>query len=197
MTRPAAVPAARDTETPADAPALVRRIVQTPIGSLELVAGPAGLRAVLWPGEDGSRVRRAVGEAGGLAHGGGGSESDRDRAQAHLDQAGRELAEYFQGTRRVFDVALDPDGTQFQRQAWEVLSTIPFGSTMSYAEQADALGDPNKARAVGAANGRNPISVIVPCHRVVASSGALTGFAGGLDTKQWLLAHEQRVLAQD
>ena len=119
------------------------------------------------------------------------------RAEQHLDQAERELAEYFEGTRRSFDVALDPDGTPFQRSAWQVLRTIPYGATMSYGEQAAALGDPNRARAVGAANGRNPISIIVPCHRVVASSGALTGFAGGLDTKQWLLAHEQRVLAQD
>lgn len=191
--------------------ALVRRTIQTPIGPLTLVAGAAGLRAVLWPGEDGSRAWRAVSgaaEAGaaegevaddavatrGLTDPGGSRARSSDQAEAHLDQAAAELGEYFAGTRRTFDVALDPAGTPFQLRAWEVLRTIPYGQTMSYGAQAAALGDPGKARAVGAANGRNPISIIVPCHRVVASSGALTGFAGGLDTKAWLLAHERRVL---
>jgi methylated-DNA-[protein]-cysteine S-methyltransferase len=196
MTSAPAAPAASAPQIPADDAVLVERSVQTPIGPLRLVAGPAGLRAVLWPGEDGSRVRRAVGAGGGSAAVSSAG-TDACRAQAHLDRAARELAEYFEGHRRTFDVALDPDGTPFQRQAWEVLRTIPFGSTMSYGEQAAALGDPNRARAVGAANGRNPLSVIVPCHRVVASSGALRGFAGGLDTKRWLLAHEQRVLGQE
>jgi methylated-DNA-[protein]-cysteine S-methyltransferase len=91
----------------------------------------------------------------------------------------------------VFDVPLDPVGTDFQQQAWHVLRTIPYGRTITYGEQARRLGGPEKARAVGAANGRNPISVVVPCHRVVGSTGRLTGFAGGLDTKAWLLRHEQ------
>lgn len=174
-------------------PGTVEREMVTPIGPLRLVAGPRGLRAVLWPGEDGSRVRRSLvepGAAGGVEDDDGGA-----LARVHLDRAERELAEYFEGTRRSFDVALDPVGTDFQARAWAVLRTIPFGHTMSYGEQALALGDPGAARAVGAANGRNPISILVPCHRVVARSGALTGFAGGIDTKAWLLEHERRVLA--
>ena len=107
-------------------------------------------------------------------------------------QAVRQLEEYFAGERTEFDVPLDPVGTEFQQQAWQVLRTIPFGHTMSYGEQAARLGDRNKSRAVGAANGRNPISIIVPCHRVVGSTGKLTGFAGGLGTKEWLLRHERR-----
>jgi methylated-DNA-[protein]-cysteine S-methyltransferase len=111
-------------------------------------------------------------------------------AERLADDTVRQLREYFAGTRTEFDLPLDPIGTDFQRGAWTVLRSIPYGRTMSYGEQARAMGDANKARAVGAANGRNPISVIVPCHRVVATSGALTGFAGGLSSKEWLLRHE-------
>jgi methylated-DNA-[protein]-cysteine S-methyltransferase len=111
-----------------------------------------------------------------------------------LGRAVRQLEEYFAGVRTDFDLPLAPTGTPFQRAAWDVLRTIPYGATMTYGEQARRLGDPNKSRAVGAANGRNPIPVVVPCHRVVGSDGRLTGYAGGLDTKAWLLDHEQRVL---
>ncbi|MEZ5184857.1 MAG: methylated-DNA--[protein]-cysteine S-methyltransferase [Candidatus Nanopelagicales bacterium] len=149
---------------------------QSPIGLLTLVATDAGLRHVSWPGQ---------------------SPDDKgERLPDHpvLAQATTELDEYFAGRRRAFDVPLDPDGTAFQRSAWDVLRTIPYGRTISYAEQARRLGDSAKARAVGAANGRNPISIIVPCHRVVGSSGALTGFAGGLGTKSWLLEFERGVV---
>ena len=197
----------------------------TPVGPLVLVAGPIGLRAVLWPGEDGSRVDRAVGpredtvdartpvtadaaagaasagtpgRAAAVPNGSGAVDDERvDPAQAeeHLDRAEAQLAEYFAGTRRTFDLALDPAGTDFQLRAWNALRSIPFGQTISYGEQAAELGVPGSARAVGAANGRNPLSIVVPCHRVIAASGALTGFAGGLDTKAWLLEHERAVLA--
>jgi methylated-DNA-[protein]-cysteine S-methyltransferase len=216
--------------------ALVRRTVASPIGPLQLVASPLGLRAVLWPGEDGSRVRlapsdgrlpapspearpTAPSEARPASPSGvrraprsdqrgievalerhidptlSRGEGEAAAGDVHLERAAQQLAEYFAGDRRAFDVALDPVGTPFQLEAWAVLRTIPFGHTISYGEQARALGDPARARAVGAANGRNPISIIVPCHRVVATSGALTGFAGGLDAKSWLLEHERRVLA--
>ena len=105
----------------------------------------------------------------------------------------RQLEEYFDGSRTEFDVPLAPEGTPFQQQAWSVLRSIPFGATMSYGEQAAALGDRKRARAVGAANGRNPIPIIVPCHRVVGSNGHLTGFGGGIESKAWLLDHERRV----
>jgi methylated-DNA-[protein]-cysteine S-methyltransferase len=159
--------------------ALSTTTMATPVGQLTLVASPRGLRAVLWPGEPQGRVH--VAETTGA-----GDEGDRILALAV-----RELGEYFAGDRREFDVPLDPVGTDFQQQAWQVLRTIPFGETISYGEQARRLGDPNKSRAVGAANGRNPLSIIVPCHRVVGSNGKLTGFAGGIDNKAWLLEHEQ------
>ncbi len=195
------------TTNNSDSLALRRRTVNTPIGPVELVAGPAGLRAVLWPGEDGSRVSRAVGtsraDVGWVAatpagEQRAGAESAADqvrRTEAHLDATQAQLSEYFAGTRQVFDLDLDPVGTDFQLRAWEALRTIPYGQTISYGEQAAELGEPGAARAVGAANGRNPLSIVVPCHRVVAASGALTGFAGGLDTKAWLLDHERAVLA--
>ena len=186
--------------TTTDPAALRRRTMSTPIGPLELVAGPAGLRAVLWPGEDGSRVARAVGsmappDSSGSAQGPDAESAGFAQAEAHLDRAEAQLAEYFAGTRRTFDLDLDPAGTDFQLRAWSALRTIPYAQTISYGEQAAELGEPGAARAVGAANGRNPLSIVVPCHRVVAASGALTGFAGGLDTKAWLLDHERTVLA--
>lgn len=113
-----------------------------------------------------------------------------ERAAAHARQAERELREYFTGNRREFGVALDMRGTAFQKRCWAFLSTIPYAHTRSYLDEALALGDAAATRAVGAANGKNPISIIVPCHRVIARSGALQGFAGGLHRKRWLLDHE-------
>jgi methylated-DNA-[protein]-cysteine S-methyltransferase len=107
-----------------------------------------------------------------------------------LDRAARQLDEYFAGKRRTFDLALAPRGTGFQERVWRALLAIPYGATMSYGELARAIGRPAASRAVGAANGQNPISIIVPCHRVIAASGALTGYAGGLAAKRWLLDHE-------
>ena len=105
--------------------------------------------------------------------------------------AAAQLEAYFAGTLRVFDVPVSPRGTEFQEQVWRALLDIPHGETRSYGELARSLGKPSASRAVGAANGRNPISIIVPCHRVVGSNGALVGFAGGLDVKAWLLDHER------
>ena len=108
-----------------------------------------------------------------------------------LDEAAHQLEEYFAGTRTTFDLPLDLHGTTFQRAAWQALAEIPYGETRTYAEQAARLGRPAAARAVGAANGRNPLSIVLPCHRVIGSDGALRGFAGGLDVKAALLAFEQ------
>ncbi len=109
-----------------------------------------------------------------------------------LVETARQLGEYFAGERRVFDLPLGPDGTGFQRLVWRALGTIPFGETRAYGTIAHAIGRPSASRAVGAANGKNPISIIVPCHRVIGASGALTGYAGGVAAKEWLLGHERR-----
>lgn len=149
--------------------------VATPVGTLTLVASDAGLRAVSWGAADDDAV-----EPG---------EADVDDPVLHA--AVVQLAEYFEGRRQTFDLPLDPRGTPFQLEVWEVLRTIPYGATITYGEQADRLGDRRKIRAVAAANGRNPLPIIVPCHRVIGADGSLTGFAGGLPNKAWLLAHER------
>lgn len=117
------------------------------------------------------------------------------RSKHVLAQALKELQEYFQGKRRKFTVPIELKGTDFQVDAWSALAHIGFGRTSTYKEQATSIGRPTATRAVGAANGRNPIPVILPCHRVVGADGSLTGFSGGLNIKKWLLAHEQDVLS--
>jgi methylated-DNA-[protein]-cysteine S-methyltransferase len=154
--------------------------MDTPVGVLTLVASAQGLRLVLWEGEDADRVA--------------GDTTDADpEAKEVLERAVEQLEEYFAGERTEFDLPLDPKGTDFQLQVWQVLRTIPYGQTISYGEQARRLGDVNKSRAVGAANGRNPLSIIVPCHRVIGADGSLTGFGGGLENKAWLLDHERGI----
>lgn len=115
----------------------------------------------------------------------------RDDAHTILLQTRRELTAYFDGQRPTFSVPLAPRGTPFQQAAWAALLTIPYGQTRSYAQQARAINRPTATRAVGAANGRNPIAILIPCHRVVGSNGSLTGYAGGMDRKTWLLGLEQ------
>jgi methylated-DNA-[protein]-cysteine S-methyltransferase len=115
---------------------------------------------------------------------------DRCGRDSLLDEARRQLVAYFAGRLKVFDLPLAPNGTEFQRRVWSALTKIPFGATTSYAQLARRVGNEAAVRAVGAANGRNPIPIIVPCHRVIGSNGSLTGFGGGLPRKQWLLRHE-------
>lgn len=115
-----------------------------------------------------------------------------DPSHCLLDDAVRQLAEYFAGRRTVFELLLDPRGTSFQKQVWTRLRAIPYGETRSYGQLAVELGDVKTVRAVGAANGRNPISIIVPCHRVIGADGSLTGYAGGLERKEALLRLESR-----
>ena len=115
---------------------------------------------------------------------------DWRRDDSQFVEARAQLAAYFAGELRDFDLDLTPVGTPFQLAVWQALADIPFGVTISYGELASRLGRPSASRAVGAANGANPIPIIVPCHRVIGASGALTGFGGGIDTKRWLLAHE-------
>jgi methylated-DNA-[protein]-cysteine S-methyltransferase len=150
-------------------------IVDSPIGELTLVGDGASLSALYFS----DHVRRPSAMSFG------------PRDDDAFDTARCQLAEYFAGERTSFDVSLAPRGNEFQRKVWRLLTTIPYGQTRSYGRLAAQLGDPGLARAVGAANGRNPISIIVPCHRVVGHDGALTGYAGGLTRKAFLLELEQ------
>jgi methylated-DNA-[protein]-cysteine S-methyltransferase len=149
--------------------------LDTPVGTLTIVAGARGLREILFAGEpvpsDFVEGRHPVAAA-----------------------TVRQLHEYFAGERREFDLPLDVSGTAFQRRAWLALASIPYGTTFSYGEQARRLGAPGAARAVGSANARNPIPIVLPCHRLVGADGSLTGYGGGLDAKRALLAHEAQVL---
>ena len=150
--------------------------MKSPIGVLKLVGSDRGLSAVLW--EHDATLQEQFGEV--------------TAAPGHpvLVQAQQELEEYFRGARRHFTVELDFAGTEFQNRVWNALRTIPFGETRSYGDIADQIGSSKAVRAVGAANGRNRIPIIVPCHRVIGADGTLTGFAGGLEIKARLLALE-------
>jgi methylated-DNA-[protein]-cysteine S-methyltransferase len=156
----------------------VWKTVQSPVGRLTLVATDDGLAGILWENERPRRVRL--------------HRDGRDDSHPVLVETERQLEEYFAGRRRRFTLKLDLSGTPFQRQVWDALLTIPFGETRSYGAIARQIGRPRAVRAVGAANGRNPVSIVAPCHRVVGSTGALTGFAAGLDVKARLLALEGR-----
>ncbi|GGE78836.1 methylated-DNA--[protein]-cysteine S-methyltransferase [Sphingomonas prati] len=155
---------------------LVSRVVRSPVGALTLIASDAGLAAVLWPDDDPRRVRLVA--------------ASETVPHPLLDRAEAQLEDYFAGRATGFDVPLDLRGTAFQREVWAALRTIPYGKTRSYVAIARQIGRPDASRAVGAANGRNPVSIIVPCHRVVGSAGALTGFAGGMAVKARLLRLE-------
>lgn len=154
------------------------KVISSPVGFLTLVASDRGLAAILWENDDPRRVR--LGEV-----------VDRGDHPVLLETE-RQLREYFSGVRQAFELPLDFRGTEFQRRVWNALLTIPYGETRSYLQIAQQIGHPTAVRAVGAANGRNPLSIIAPCHRVLGSNGQLTGFAGGLETKARLLSHERR-----
>lgn len=154
---------------------LYRKIIDSSVGALTLVSSDTSLIAILWENDDPDRVRL-------------------DAAVEHdhpiLVEAANQLRAYFDGRLTEFTVPLEFRGTEFQKRVWAALLTIPYGETRSYGEIAHQIGRPTASRAVGAANGRNPVSIIAPCHRVIGSSGALTGFAGGLAAKRLLLALE-------
>ncbi len=119
------------------------------------------------------------------------AEPEWERADDAFKRVKRQLKEYFDGERRTFDIPLAPDGTDFQRAVWHALTTIPYGATCAYRDIAQRIDQPKALRAVGAANGANPIPIIIPCHRVIGSDGSLTGFGGGLESKRWLLDLER------
>ena len=157
------------------------KTMPSPVGTLTLVASDKGLCAILWENDDPERVRMGL------------LQEDKDHPM--LCEAERQLQDYFVGKLERFTVPLDFDrGTDFQKKVWQALTTIPFGETRSYAQIAGQIGHPKAVRAVGAANGKNPISIIAPCHRVIGSNGSLVGYGGGQPRKRWLLDHEQRGL---
>ena len=160
---------------------IAARRLRTPLGILHVVASESSVLHIELPG---SRTERSL------------ERWLRARAETPvLSAALQQLREYFAGKRRVFDVPIDPAGTDFQRRVWTAIAAIPYGETVSYGEMAAGLGGLTLARAVGAANGANPIPIIIPCHRVIGSDGSLTGYAGGLRMKVWLLRHEGVLLA--
>lgn len=152
------------------------KFMHSPVGKIKLVVGDNGLMAILWENDDPKRVRI----------------KDPVEKNDHpvLLETERQLREYFKGERKVFSIPLDFIGTEFQKQVWQALLTIPYGETRSYSQVAAQLNNPKAVRAVGAANGKNPVSIIAPCHRVIGASGSLTGFAGGLENKAILLKLE-------
>ena len=157
------------------------RPIATPVGELKLVASDSGLAGILWENDDPKRTRFLP--------------QVQDDDHPVLRETERQLNEYFAGARRVFDLPLDFVGTDFQKKVWQALVAIPFGETRSYSQIAREIGHPLAVRAVGAANGRNPLSIVAPCHRVIGSNGKLTGFAGGLDIKAFLLSLERPQLS--
>lgn len=157
-----------------------RKTMASPVGTLTLVASDRGLAAILWENDDPDRVRLGA--------------MIEDHGHPLLVEAEKQLTDYFAGRRRAFVLPLAFEGTAFQRAVWAALLTIPFGKTRSYGEIARQVGKPAASRAVGAANGRNPLSIVAPCHRVIGVNGKLTGFAGGLEAKAWLLDMERRVV---
>jgi methylated-DNA-[protein]-cysteine S-methyltransferase len=161
---------------------LFRTAYRSPLGSLTLIASDLGLRAILWP-----RTELRSAGISGRVH--------LEPEHPILRRTAEQLDQYFNGTRTSFDIPLDLVGTRFQLAAWRALASIPFGTTTSYGRQAAALGMPGAARALGAANGANPVCIVLPCHRVIGADGSLTGFGGGLPAKAWLLDHEARIAA--
>jgi methylated-DNA-[protein]-cysteine S-methyltransferase len=183
-----AKPTEGPTHTETETPVMIRTDMNTPVGWLHITvttmpSGDEAVASILWPSENGRDGDPAL-------------STSSPEAGSVLARTVEQLNQYFAGERTAFDLPLAPIGTPFQLEAWEALRRIPFGETRSYAGQAAIIGKPTAVRAIGAANGRNPISIVVPCHRVIGANGSLTGFAGGLDAKRWLLNHERRVSGQ-
>jgi methylated-DNA-[protein]-cysteine S-methyltransferase len=157
-------------------------VVTAPFGDVTVVASDLGVRYVMFSEDAHPKPLSNIDIHVDPGH---------PVVKSTLDQ----LGEYFNGARTAFDVPLDLHGTDFQVATWKSLSDIPYGKTISYGEQAASIGRPKAVRAVGGANGRNPIAIVLPCHRVIGANGSLTGFGGGIAVKQWLLQHERSVIA--
>jgi methylated-DNA-[protein]-cysteine S-methyltransferase len=154
------------------------KTMTSPVGELKLVASDKGLTAILWENDDPDRIRLGP--------------VFEDKNHPVLIETEKQLKDYFAGKRKSFSLKLDFKGTEFQKKVWAALLDIPFGETRSYGQIAKSIGSAKAVRAVGAANGKNPISIIAPCHRVIGANGKLTGFAGGLETKAQLLELESK-----
>jgi len=153
-------------------------VMKSPVGDITLIADDENLCSIYWPNQEPDKKKF--------------SDLERKDNSKVLRTAVKQLNQYFKGNRSVFDLPIQMDGTDFQRNVWHALSSIKFGETVSYRDIANKVGNPKAVRAVGAAIGKNPISIIIPCHRVIGPNGKLTGFAGGLDTKEFLLDLESR-----
>lgn len=153
---------------------MVFRLVETPIGVLTLIGSERGVEELLWESQD--RVLKNYKSDSGL----------------FLCEAQKQLQEYFEGKRKIFQLKLSPSGTSFQKSVWKQLSQLKFGETVSYGELAKRMGDPNKARAIGSAVGKNPVPIFIPCHRVIGAKGEIGGFSGGVEKKLFLLSVESR-----
>lgn len=156
-----------------------RAMVKAPFGTLTIVASHSGVRFCMFDNDAHPKSMA-------------GMHIVDDATHPVVAQAVQQLSEYLAGTRTAFTVPVDLEGTDFQIAAWNALSKVPYGHTWSYLQQATSIGKPTATRAIGAANGRNPVVVILPCHRIIGANGALTGFGGGISTKQWLLEHEKK-----
>jgi methylated-DNA-[protein]-cysteine S-methyltransferase len=152
---------------------LIHKKIKSPVGELTVIVTEKNLVAVLWENE--KRESKVL------------LEKSKPGSNEIIKKAEKQLSEYFKGQRKVFDLPLEFSGTVFQKRVWQALTEIPYGQTMSYGALARKIGSPNTQRAVGASNGKNPVSIVVPCHRVIGSDGKLTGFAGGLKNKSYLL----------
>jgi methylated-DNA-[protein]-cysteine S-methyltransferase len=158
-----------------------RRTYKAPFGVLTVVGSDLGIRYVLFNNDAHSKSLEQLQISDTEIHG-------------TVNDAISQLEEYFAGSRQNFDLPLDLRGTEFQIEAWRALADIPYGHTASYGQQAASIGRPKAVRAIGGANGRNPVAIVLPCHRIVGADGSLTGFGGGIAVKKWLLDHEQSIL---
>ncbi len=158
-----------------------RRTYEAPFGVLTVVGSDRGIRYVMFNNDAHPKPLEQL------------QISDTD-IHVTVNVAISQLKEYFAGSRRSFDLPLDLRGTEFQVEAWNALAEIPYGRTASYGQQAASIGRPKAVRAIGGANGRNPVAIVLPCHRIVGADGSLTGFGGGIEVKKWLLDHEQAML---
>lgn len=158
-----------------------RRTCEAPFGVVTVIGSDLGIRFVMFSNDAHPKPLEKL------------HISDTEIHES-VNDAITQLEEYFTGSRRNFELPLDLQGTEFQVAAWNALAEIPFGRTASYGQQAASIGRPKAVRAIGGANGRNPVAIVLPCHRIVGADGSLTGFGGGIEVKKWLLDHEQSIL---